>query len=234
MKLTALYEALIFIEDKKEVTLDDLNFLDKPVLRGILGKMEAMKLVEKHDPSKFRISKKGQALLNQYLDNLHMSTSHWDGKWRAVCFSMPEQMRPLRDKFRRELEFMGLKMILTGLWITPLDLASKIEEKAKEIGIFKKVLIIETDNLRSGISKEELQDLWGFEKSKEEIYEYIEDAQKYISSEDKSSFGLKKMIFRYALILENQPKVPIELFPKDWPQFRANLIYKKIRRQLIG
>ena len=100
------------------------------------------------------------------------------------------------------------------------------------MGIFSNVLIFKTNEIISGLSVNEFAKLWNFEKSKEEIYKYIEDAEKYLVQPDKKNFETKKMIFRYALILENQPKLPIELFPKDWPQFRASLIYKKVRRSL--
>jgi len=127
---------------------------------------------------------------------------------------------------------MGLRMILTGLWMTPLDLEEEIKNKAIQMGIFSNVLIFKTNEIISGLSVNEFAKLWNFEKSKEEIYKYIEDAEKYLVQPDKKNFETKKMIFRYALILENQPKLPIELFPKDWPQFRASLIYKKVRRSL--
>lgn len=234
MQLTPLYEALIYIEDKSKASISDLQFLNKPVLRGILGKMEAMKLIDKLDESNFKVSKNGQELLNKYLDNLHKSTLHFDGKWRVVCFSIPESHRSLRDKLRRELESLGFRMILTGLWISPLDLRDKLETYAKKLGIYDNIFICETDKISTGVSQEELLALWGFEKSKAEIYAYIQEAEEFLKRKDPNSFEIKKMIFKYALILENQPKLPIELFPKDWPQFRANVVYKKIRRKLIS
>jgi len=232
MKLTPLYEALIFIEDKGQTTVNDLKFLKPSVLRGILGKMEAMKLIDRLSSEDFRISHNGQELLNKYLDNLHESTLHFDGKWRVACFSIPETKRSLRDKLRRELDSIGFKMILTGLWISPLDLRKELEDYAKKIGVHKNVFICETDKISTGISQEELLALWGFEDSREEIYEFIKESEDFLKIRSRSSFETKKMIFKYALILNNQPKVPIELFPKDWPQFRANLVYKKIRRLL--
>ena len=227
-----MYELLILIEDKKAVALSEMMSFNPAILRGILGKMEAMKLVEKNSQDKYIISNQGQDLLNSILDYLHESTLHWDGKWRLISFSIPESKRPLRDKFRRQIEGIGLKMILTGLWITPLDISKQIEIEAKKLGIFKNLIIVESEKISTGISQDELQSLWNFEKSKNEIYSYINLAEKFLKEGSKSSYEIKKMIFKYAMILNNQPKLPIELFPKDWPQFRANLIYKKIRRSL--
>lgn len=232
MKLSPLHEALIFIEDKVVVQLSDLQFMDKPVLRGILGKMEAMKLIKKTEPGIFKISVAGQNLLNKYLDNLHKGTLHWSGKWTIASFSIPESNRPLRDKFRRTIESKGMRMILGGLWITPLELKNEIADYAKEIGIFSNVFICETNEITTGVTQEDLLSLWGFVKSKQEIYDFIEEADSFLKQKEKTPFAVKKMIFKYALILDRQPKVPIELFPADWPQFRANIVYKKIRRTL--
>ena len=232
MQLTPLYELLILIEDKREVTLDDLKVFNPAILRGILGKMEAMKLVSKTENATFRISEKGQDLLNSILDNLHEGTLHWDNKWRFISFSIPESKRPLRDKFRRQIESVGLKMILTGLWITPLNIADILEAEARKIGISKNIVIIESEKIITGITQQELKALWNFESSKEEIYKFIRQADEFLNQQNISSYEIKKMIFRYAMILNNQPKLPIELFPSDWPQFRANLIYKKIKRLL--
>lgn len=232
MQLTPLYQLLIKIEDSKRVSLSDLEYVNPAILRGILGKMEAMKLVVKDETGYYSISKKGQDLLNSILDNLHKSTLHWDQKWRFVSFSIPESKRSLRDKYRREIEAMGLKMILTGLWITPLDLKDQLEQKAKDLGIFSNFMLIESSDISTGISQEQLRNLWPFDKSRQEIYDFINDSTNYLAQKQKISFETKKLIFKYAMILENQPKLPIELFPSDWPQFRAQLVYRKVRRLL--
>lgn len=232
MNISPLYELLIFIENSKEADYQDLKIFSPAILRGVLGKMEAMKLIEKSVQSKFRVSKEGQRTLNLVLDSLHESTRHWDSKWRFVSFSIPESQRSLRDKFRRFLDQLGVKMIMTGLWITPLDQKTIIEKEAKKLEILKNLIIIESENIITGISSEELKNLWDFDKSKMEIYDFIDESEKYLKSKEKSAFETKKLIFKYALILSNQPKLPIELFPADWPQFRANLAYKKIRRLL--
>ncbi len=231
MQLSPLYQILIFIEDQKETTLDDLKFLSPAVLRGILGKIEAMKLIERHD-DKIRISQEGQNLLNDVLDYLHQKTIHWDSKWRFVSFSIPESKRSLRDKLRRFLESQGARMIFNSLWISPLDIKEELSDFSKKMGIFKNILIIESNVISTGITKEELQVLWDFDSSRKDIYQFIEESAIFLKKREKSSYEIKKMIFEYALVLKSQPKLPIELFPSDWPQFRAGILYKKIKRSL--
>jgi len=231
MQLSPLHQLLIFIEDKKETTLGDLKFLPPPVLRGILGKMEAMKLIEKTN-DKIKISTGGQNLLNTVLDHLHEKTIHWDGKWRFISFSIPEPKRSLRDKLRRFLEIRGARMIFNGLWISPLDINNELSIFSRESGMYKNIIIIQSNEISTGITKEELQMLWDFDSAKQNIYQFIVKANIFLKNKNVNSFEVKKMIFEYAHILKSQPKLPIELFPSDWPQFRAGILYKKIKRLL--
>lgn len=230
MGISPLYEVLVFIEDKGTAQVGELTVHTKNQIRGILGKMEAMKLVEK-DENGYSLSKSGQSFLNSILDVVHCSTQHWDGKWRFVSFSISEKNRSKRDKFRRELEGLGLKPYLNSYWITPLDLSDKIVSKATVLKIQDDILILETDHI-VGKQDADLVKTWDFEKSRKLFEEFSTDSESLITNPKRTSYDIKIMIFKYALILNSQPQLPIELMPKDWPQFRANLQYKRVRRLL--
>jgi len=230
MSISPLYEILVYIEDKGSAEIKELTFHGKNQIRGILGKMEAMKLVEKTE-GKYSLSRNGQSFLNSILDVLHQSTIHWDNKWRFVSFSISEKNRSRRDKFRRELEGLGLRPYLNSYWITPIDVKDKIMEKAGELDIKSDVLILETENIL-GKNNDDLLSAWDFEKSRSFFEEFSIESERLLSDTTRSPYDIKIMIFKYALILNSQPQLPIELMPKDWPQFRANLQYKKVRRLL--
>ena len=230
MTISPLYEVLVFIEDKGSASVSDLLIHGKNQVRGILGKMEAMKLLEKNDRT-YTLSQAGQSFLNSVLDVLHQPTLHWDKKWRFVSFSISEKNRSMRDKFRRELEGLGLRPYLNSYWITPLDLSREIIDKARQLGVEKEVIIIVSDTI---IGKDDIDLIrnWDFDKSRALLEEFAVKSEALISSRDRTPYDIKLMIFNYALILNSQPRLPIELMPKDWPEFRANLQYKKVRRLL--
>lgn len=230
MSISPLYEVLVFIEDKGSATASDLIIHGKNQVRGILGKMEAMKLLEKTN-SNYSLSQNGQAFLNSVLDILHQPTLHWDKRWRFVSFSISEKNRSKRDKFRRELEGLGLRPCLNSFWITPLDLSKAILDRARALGIESDVMIVES-NLLVGKNDFDLALSWDFDKSRALLERFIIDSEALITNRDRTPYDIKLMIFNYALILNSQPRLPIELMPKDWPQFRANLQYKKVRRLL--
>ncbi len=233
--LSALYEILIYIEDRGMVSAKELKNWGNAVSRGVLGKMEAMGLVEKISQGNlisYKLSLEGYRFLNSILDALHQNIIRWDGKWRFVWFSISEKNRSKRDKFRRYLEALGLKPILNSAWVTPLDLSIEILRYAKKLEVENNMIFIEAAKI-AGLTQDDLLKAWDFEYYKQKYESFINDSQELISLSQKSRFELKKMIFQYAILLNNQPKLPTELLPKDWPHLRAQMQYKKIKR-LIG
>lgn len=231
-QITPLYEILIQLEESGNLDYEEIRKLGNAVSRGVIGKMEAMKLIERTETQGrifFKLSQNGYEYLNKVLNALHEPIRHWDGMWRVVWFSIPESNRSVRDKFRRNLESIGMRPILNSAWISPCDLKSHILESAKALNILDKILYVETANIE-GISKDEIVKSWDFEASKDQYEEFIKKAQDITNSKDSNKLAYKRLILEYAIIINNEPKLPIELFPSDWPKFRATLLYKKAKR----
>jgi phenylacetic acid degradation operon negative regulatory protein len=231
-QIQPLYEVLIYIEDQESVEIELLKKWGKTTSRGVIGKMQALGLIERFDQDdkpKVRLSQKGYQHLNMILDVLHAPVLHWDGKWRVVWFSVPENIRSIRDKFRRYLISAGLQPTLNSLWLTPLPLTDKILAKTHEFGLDGKVFIMESDNVH-GLSQDQLTSAWDFDGARKLYYDFINKNEKYLTSANISKLEAKRIILDYAIVLNNEPKLPIELFPADWPKYRADQIYKKIRR----
>ena len=47
----------------------------------------------------------------------------WDGQWRLIAISVPEQQRSIRDAIRRELLAAGAANLATALFVSPHNLA---------------------------------------------------------------------------------------------------------------
>jgi DNA-binding transcriptional regulator PaaX len=231
MKLSPLFESLILIEHKKTITTGDLYGIMSPrSTKGVIGKMEAMSLIKK-DNSHIQLSRKGHHYLNNILANLHEPIIKWDGLWTVVSFSIPEKKRSQRDKLRRFIESIGMKPLLNSIWISPLNLSLGITEYIKIHGLEDQVLIIRTRRL-GGIKIENVLNLWEFENHRKKLEEFIRYSSLPIEKGDDAGLEMKRRIFSFAIILENQPKVPIDIFPKNWPYLRARMAYKKLRLRI--
>jgi len=234
MEISPLYQILIYLEDKRFATLDEIKSWGIAVSRGVLGKMEAMLLVEKQNKGQavsYSLSKNGYEFLNSILDQIHKDTQHWDGKWRMIWFSIPEHDRSKRDKFRRHLESLGLKPVLNSLWITPMPVKDKILLYVEKNDLNNMVMLVESDNI-IGLSPQKILSAWKFDRFRVFYDDFMKKADQILNSSKKDRFELKKLIFEYATILNCEPNLPIELMPSDWPRFRANLYYKRIKRAI--
>lgn len=234
MEISPLYQILIYLEDKGSATLDEIKSWGIAVSRGVLGKMEAMYLVEKTNGPQtisYKLSRKGYEFLNSILDQIHKETQHWDGKWRLVWFSIPEKQRSKRDKFRRYLESLGLKPILNSLWITPVPIKNKLSSYISKHNLNQMVVFVESATIM-GLESQQIIAAWDFDVFRLYYNDFMSKADQILNSPQKNTFELKKLIFEYATILNCEPNLPIELMPRDWPRFRANLYYRKIKRAI--
>lgn len=226
--LTPLYKFIIRLEDSASLDLSKIDFIDRNSFRGVIGKMEAMELIIKKD-GVATLSEKGYDFLNSILDAIHTPVNHWDGKWRIVYFSTPESLRSRRDKFRRDIESAGFRPIIKGLWFSPTQPKSLYEKLVDTNKMNGMTIFIESGPIAE-IDEKKVSTAWNFEFHKKNFEDFIAKAEEFIESKDQSKITAKELIFYYALILNNKPELPIEFLPNNWPEFRAKLIYKKLRR----
>lgn len=227
--ITPMYETLILFEDRGSLTLDQVSEIFGKKTRGVIGKMEAMSLIQRKG-DRLNLSEKGHRLLNSVLDAIHKPTVHWDGLWRLVWYSIPESNRSKRDKFRRFMESLGMKPVLNSMWVSPNDIEAALMKEISLNGLKRNVIFIETKELQP-IGVEEIIKSWNFDEYYKIYDDFIEKGEAKLKG-GITSFEAKALIFEYAMILNNEPNLPIELLPRDWPKFRASLTYKKIRRRV--
>ncbi len=233
MKLSPLFESLVFIEHRKKVEIADLaSLIPVKSIKGVIGKMEAMGLIKKGDDGCIKLSVKGHHYLNDILSNLHKPISKWDGFWTIVSFSIPEKDRSKRDRLRRFLESLGMKTLFNSIWISPLDLSANIYEYIKLNNLKNKVLVIRSNNI-IGVDIETILELWNFDVHRALLDDFIVNASAPIPKGADPLLEVKRRIFLFALILQKQPKVPMEIFPRDWPYLRAKMAYKKLRSKIL-
>ncbi|OQA51965.1 MAG: hypothetical protein BWY43_00721 [candidate division WS2 bacterium ADurb.Bin280] len=225
--LSPLYKFIVFLEDRRKVDESEISYKTDKTTRGVIGKLDAMKFL-KREGTQISLSDLGYEFLNSILSSLHKSTEHWDGKWRIVYFSTPESQRSKRDKFRRELEIMGFRPIIKGLWFSPLPLIEAAQIAQKKCQMTDMAVMIET-SIVQGISDEMIEKAWDFDKSRKLFNEFINLSQRLLENKETQKTQVKQLIFHFALILAGEPRLPIELLPKDWPKYRAVLMYKRLK-----
>jgi len=85
----------------------------------------------------YRLAERGRKLLEEGEARIYHPPldESWDGSWFLVSYSFPEDRRQLRDRLRVRLSWLGCGPLGNGLWITPHDVRSEIEEIADGLEI---------------------------------------------------------------------------------------------------
>ena len=78
-----------------------------------------------------KLTIKGKMEIIKYKIKLNLEKPKWDGKWRAVCWDIPELKRKDRDYLRRLLKWVGFKEMQKSFWIFPFDVKEEFTELIK-------------------------------------------------------------------------------------------------------
>jgi phenylacetic acid degradation operon negative regulatory protein len=148
----------------------------------------------------------------------------WDGKWRLVAYSIPEEQRDRRELLRRELGYLGFGPLTSALWISPNDLRDHVKQLAEHIDV-KQYLEFYTA-CREGFSALStlLARCWDLPAINARYAEFISKYQPLYethahngNSEPSECFVRRLMlVHEYRRFPYIDPYLPRELLPKDW------------------
>jgi len=71
---------------------------------------------------------KGRAELMKFKLKVKMKNLKWDGKYRGICWDVPEISRADRDFLRNTLKWLGFKEVQKSFWIIPHEIKEDLQE----------------------------------------------------------------------------------------------------------
>lgn len=92
-----------------------------------MGKQGWLTSVKRGNKSYYSLTPMGVARIEEASRRIFkLHPSKWDGKWRMLMYTIPEEKRSIRDELRKELIWSGFGMLLNGCWISPNDLEKEV------------------------------------------------------------------------------------------------------------
>ncbi len=154
------------------------------------------------------------------------STVAWDGLWTLVAFSVPEAERDLRRELRDELRLLGFGPLFDAVWVCPQDRASDAKTAIERVGVEGVAILrseIQTPDNAAVVTKAfDVAALSGY---------YREFIDKYAPVNALVRQGRvsphQALLMRTACMLDwrqatiNDPGLPVDLLPTDWPLGQA-------------
>ncbi|MBS4171784.1 phenylacetic acid degradation operon negative regulatory protein PaaX [Bacillus sp. FJAT-49736] len=172
-----------------------------------------------------------------------LNPEKWDGKWRMLIYSIPEEKRNIRDELRKELIWSGFGSIANSSFISPNDLTKQVYMLMDKYDIKQYVhyFITEYNGPRKNetLVKEcwDLSDINQHYKDFIDYYsrKYLEDKQKIAENQMSQAdcfVERTKLVHEYRKFLFIDPGLPEELLPKKWLGSTAASLFTDYYREL--
>ncbi|WP_307272624.1 phenylacetic acid degradation operon negative regulatory protein PaaX [Peribacillus sp. V2I11] len=167
-----------------------------------------------------------------------MKPNEWDGKWRILMYTIPEDKRQLRDDFRKELLWSGFGSFSSGCWISPNDLEKQINRLIEKYDINEYVDFFISEYKGPKENQSLVEKSWHLEVIENKYEEFIEKYSKqFIVHQSIISRGemsdadcfveRTNLVHEYRKFLFIDPGLPKELLPSKWNGNHAALLFSQ-------
>lgn len=148
----------------------------------------------------------------------------WDGQWRILVYSLPEQKRNLRSELRKQLAWLGYAPLSSGSWVCPHDLRGELGGVLGGLGIEAHVEAFSARHQGYSDDRELAARCWdldginrryaAFLARYQPMFEMFKGRQ---SISDGECFVQRfLLIHEYRKFFFIDPELPVELQPADW------------------
>lgn len=167
-----------------------------------------------------------------------MKPNEWDGKWRILMYTIPEDKRQLRDDLRKELLWSGFGSFSSGCWISPNDLEKQINRLIEKYDIDEYVDFFISEYKGPKENQTLVEKSWQLEEIENKYEEFIEKYSKqFIVHQSIISRGemsdadcfveRTNLVHEYRKFLFIDPGLPKELLPSKWNGNHAALLFSQ-------
>lgn len=188
----------------------------------------------------FRISAKGEKMLDEIIPLQKLGEQPWDGLWRIVIFDIEEKRKYVRDRVRAKLRELGFGMWQKSVYISPHSVAEEINEYFQEKDLYPRCICLEAK--KTGIEDDIVfaEHVFGLEeltakyrKLSEEVSIEIEKAKKDDFKSHEISLKLQSFLDKFESIMLNDPFLPKKLFPDYKEREKTQKILTLFTRSIV-
>jgi phenylacetic acid degradation operon negative regulatory protein len=194
--------------------------------------------------SYYSLTSKGKrTMMDGFTRVYSMRNYKWDGYWRILTYSVPEEKRDLRNQIRKELSLMGFGLISHGTWASPNPVEKQVMELIKDYHLEPYVILFTSSSIVSHDNQELIQRGWNFDEIGKEYDIFIEKYQKKFDDfkerawnnelTDKECFIERtKLVHEYRKFFFIDPSFPNDLLPPDWSGTKARELFFNVHQLL--
>ncbi|MFQ5399267.1 MAG: PaaX family transcriptional regulator C-terminal domain-containing protein [Anaerolineae bacterium] len=194
--------------------------------------------------SQYSLTERGQAVLEEGDKRIFENPlTDWDGAWRLVVYSLPEEKRKLRNELRKKLIWFGFGNLAPGTWISPHDRHPEVRAILTKLGVLEHVMLFTGSTVAN---LEIVQRCWAISELQAEYEAFIQRHQpayeallaQFTDGEPGTLTPEACFVTRFWLTYDFQrfprkdPNLPVVLLPEDWAGFKARRLFMDYRQLL--
>jgi phenylacetic acid degradation operon negative regulatory protein len=210
----------------------------EPAVRTAISRMTGQGWLEPirvDDAPGYRATPRAIERLSEAAVRIYRSVPEpWDGRWRLVFLDAPRQ-RAVRERLRRELTYLGYAEHAPGVWVCPFDRPEVAHVVTRAGGSARHAVAVELDP-----DPVAAWDLSGLSASYAAWPSVAQDLVRQdlpdpaaTPDEDETAFAARfRLVHEWRKFLFDDPGLPAELLPDDWPGRSAAELFTREAQRL--
>lgn len=165
----------------------------------------------------------------------------WDGQWQLVVYSLPEELRVLRNELRKKLVWFGFGNLAPGAWVAAQDRRPEVEELVSRLEIAPYVSLFAGPRIGLMSDAEIVARCWDLPALAAGYDVFLARWQPRLATlaADLEAVPLAErfqqrfwLTFAFQPFPRQDPNLPMDLLPPDWPGFAARALFLHYRELL--
>lgn len=180
----------------------------------------------------------------------------WDGQWRILTYTIPEARREVRDALRKELAWTGFGQLASSVWVSPGDLTGPALHLIDRYGLRDRVDLFTARYQGPGRNEDLVAKGWNLPALRVHYDAFVAacrprlpegPAPAELADQAAGPGGLPdnrgrtfrrafvertRLVHEYRKFLFDDPGLPAELLPADWPASAAARLFRDLDRLL--
>lgn len=206
-----------------------------------LGWLESEK---KGNKSYYFMTPRGEARIEEAAIRIFkLNPNQWDGKWRMLMYTIPEEKRQIRDELRKELLWSGFGSFSNGCWISPNNLEKEVKLLIEKYDIQSYADFFVSSYRGPQEDKALVEKSWPLQEIEGKYQDFISTySRQFIVHQSMMSKGQMsdaecfvertKLVHEYRKFLFTDPGLPKELLPDIWNGNHATLLFEQYYKLL--
>lgn len=200
-------------------------------VRAAMSRMSKQGWVQsekKGNKSYYSLTERGKARMDEASKRIYkLDSPEWDGAWRMLIYTIPEEKRHLRDELRQELIWSGFGLLSTSCWITPNPMEQQVNSLIDKYDVGSYVTFFRATYEGTRDNASLVEKCWDLDKINERYSQFIQEYSQdfYLDKQriekgdmsDGSCFVKRALlVHQYRKFLFIDPSLPKELLPGKW------------------